>query len=562
MKASGGYVIHRAALVRKGLHVHTSALERPVSDFDVASLNAVQATPWRINQRVYDTMVEAWNSDVLAAGLMKATMRLLPDKLPTDVWERMLKEDQLVHLKMRSEIHAFNASATGRQFAIVDCLSVASELRDERVFYYPHSRCFRGRIHPIPASGPNPQGNDVSKALLEFGHGMALGPDGLYWLLVRFANNCGQDKLPLDERMAWALDQMPLIQQTAVEPLGSPWWYAMDNQGGGVLDEPWQALATLLELADAMSHPGGPEAFVSHLPVALDGACNGIQHLSAMGLDPVGARATNLCSGVPRQDVYAEVAVAVNAMVNRDAAEGSLKAMAWVGQVGRKTVKRAVMTTPYGVTSGGIRLQLIEDGMVPEGEDQGGKAAYLRDCLVVALSETVVSAKEIMLWLQVTALRLAEAGLPFEFRTPTGSLVRQAYHTVYRNRVMTLCGRLQSDEEATDGVLNPKKCALAAAPNTIHAFDATHLSMTVNAAVACGVVDFAMIHDSYGTHAANTTRLSAVLREAFITLYSVDRLQEIADYIGEYAPHVQLEPVPPRKTFDLTQVADAPFFFS
>ena len=562
MKASGGFVVHRAPLVRERLYRHTAILDRPVSDLDLASLNAVQATPWRINHRVLDTMLEAWNGDVPAAGLMKATTKELPDRMADAVWDGMSKEDQLVHLRARGAIHSFNASATGRQFAIVDCLTVASELRDERAIYYPHSRCFRGRIHPVPAFGPSPQGNDVAKALIEFGHGMPLGPDGLYWLLVRFANNCGHDKLPLDERMSWALDQMPLIQQTAVEPLGSPWWYATDEQGGGVLDEPWQALATLLELADAMSHPGGPEAFVSHLPVAMDGACNGIQHLSAMGLDPVGARATNLCAGVERQDVYGDVAKAVNVLVNRDALEGNDIAMAWVGQVGRKTVKRAVMTTPYGVTSGGIRQQLIADGLVPEGEDRGGKAGYLRDCLVLALSETVVSAKEIMLWLQVTALRLAQAGLPFEFRTPTGSLVRQAYHTITSDRIVTLCGRLRAEQAVVDGPLDPKKCALAAAPNTIHGFDATHLSMTVNAAVVCGIADFAMIHDSYGTHAANTTRLSAVLRQTFVELYAVDRLQEIADYINGYAPHVQLEPVPVRKTFDIAQVVDAPFFFS
>jgi DNA-directed RNA polymerase len=44
-----------------------------------------------------------------------------------------------------------------------------------------------------------------------------------------------------------------------------------------------------------------PEEFVSHLPVPLDGSCNGLQHLAAMGRDVVGAQATNIVPAeVPR----------------------------------------------------------------------------------------------------------------------------------------------------------------------------------------------------------------------------------------------------------------------
>ena len=293
----------------------------------------------------------------------------------------------------------------------------------------------------------------------------------------------------------------------------------------------------------------------------MDGACNGIQHLSAMGLDPVGARATNLQPG-PRQDIYTEVANAVRAIVETGAAAGEPMALQWLGKITRKTVKRAVMTTPYGVTDGGIRAQLLSDGLVPDGDSRGEAADYLRDCLVQALGQTVVSAKSIMAWLQAVADRLARAGLPYEFRTPTGSLVRQAYHAVTSDRVETLCGRIRLESEMRDGPLNPRKNALAASPNTIHAFDASHLSRTVYKAKANGIDNFAMIHDSYGTHACDTTRLAAILRETFVEIYSVDRLAEIADYVRAYAPHVELPDLPARGEFDIEEVLNAPFFFS
>ena len=57
-------------------------------------------------------------------------------------------------------------------------------------------------------------------------------------------------------------------------------------------------------------------------------------------------------------------------------------------------------------------------------------------------------------------------------------------------------------------------------PNFIHSFDATHLVMTVNAAVAEGVSSFAMIHDSFGAHACDIPKLKGVLREQFVKLYT------------------------------------------
>ena len=560
MQATGGYVIHKSDLVRKGIYRHTTALERPVSQTDLDALNAVQATPWRINNRVLVVMTEGWNGDHRLAGLLKAEPVAVPDKMPDEAWVGMAAEDKKEHLKARAKIHRGNASAEGRQQALLDCLNVAMELSAKDTIWYPHSRCFRGRIHPLPTVGPNPQGNDISKSLIEFGEGMALGDDGFYWLMVRLANCAGQDKLPLDERVQWVVDNAERIIAAAEAPLEALWWAEVDGKGDAVMDEPWCLLATIFEVADVWM--GGDDfTYVSHLPVAMDGACNGIQHLSAMGLDPVGAKATNLIPG-SRQDIYTEVMKAVIAKVEVDAADGLEVAMGWHGKIDRKTVKRAVMTTPYGVTNGGIRAQLIADGLVPEGDAQGAAADYLRDCLVLALEQTVVSAKSIMAWLQVTAYNLAQAGEAYEFRTPTGSLVRQAYHAISSDRVVTLCGRLRVDTEMADGPLSPRKCALAASPNTIHAFDASHLSATVVKARGLGITSFAMIHDSYGTHAANTTRLAAVLRETFVEIYSVDRIAEIAAYVRGYAPHVELPPLPARGAFDINLVLDSPFFFS
>src|SRR5580693_10340565 len=60
-------------------------------------------------------------------------------------------------------------------------------------------------------------------------------------------------------------------------------------------DHPWLFLAACLEWKRYKEEGPG---MISHLPISMDGSCNGYQHLSAMGLDPIGGRATNL---LPRE---------------------------------------------------------------------------------------------------------------------------------------------------------------------------------------------------------------------------------------------------------------------
>ena len=99
-----------------------------------------------------------------------------------------------------------------------------------------------------------------------------------------------------------------------------------------------------------------------------------------------------------RRDIYTEVAAIVSRMVTEDAGKGDPLAQEWLGRVTRKVVKRAVMTTPYGVTERGIGRQLLLDRHT-DGMDQPAQAAnYLKDLIVKALEETIVSAKQIMAW--------------------------------------------------------------------------------------------------------------------------------------------------------------------
>jgi DNA-directed RNA polymerase, mitochondrial len=62
---------------------------------------------------------------------------------------------------------------------------------------------FRGRVYPIPPH-LNHMGADLNRGMLEFSEGKPLGEEGLRWLKIHLANKIGKDKLPLDERAAYA----------------------------------------------------------------------------------------------------------------------------------------------------------------------------------------------------------------------------------------------------------------------------------------------------------------------------------------------------------------------
>lgn len=554
----GGFVIHKAPAILSGFHRHTLDLDgRPISDFDLAATNRIQATPWTINRRVAEVARRLLVEDVPSPLVPGSELVAVPGRMPDDLWETMDDAARKKHRGTIARAHEENASRKGRRASFLDALDTATEMEAHPAFWFVWTHDFRLRRYPVACGGLSPQGSDLSKNLMMFSRGKPLGDAGFYWLCIRAANAAGHDKLPHDDRFAWAEDNLATMRRIAADPVRHrELWEAVES--------PWEYLATVFELATA-TESGRPAEFISHLPVPQDGSCNGLQHLSAMGLDPIGALATNLCAVPERHDVYLAVAEHARQRVETDAAKGLPTAMVWLGKVDRDAVKRAVLATPYGVTDEGIRRQLVEDGKVPFSEtiSQKDASAYFRDVLVDALSGTVVAAKSIMAWLQTSAFRLAQAGMPMVWKTPTGSTIRQAYVSSTQRQIWTLVGRLAMLSPVKGGTLDAKKQSLGSSPQVVHSFDASHLASTVNTLGARGISDFAMIHDSFGVHACDTPMMNAVLRRAFVTQYAPNRLVELAEGFRSFAPHVDIPEPPARGTFDLAaNVPSAPFFFA
>lgn len=571
----GGYYVTPVDLIHGGFHSHTAALDAPISEETLRALDAIQGTAYRINTTIVEIAWTMYQERIAICGIPDQDDIKLPPRMSDADWEAMEPEAKKEYKKKMADIHAKNAARVSQRLSFDAKVRVAIRMSAYPEIFFPHFLDFRTRIYPIPQD-LHPQSDDIARSFLMYAQGKRLGKAGVKALMIRLANNAGWDKLSRVDKILKVKQHHAEIMDSARDPLdGQRWWCAVDKDGEPVADEPFNLLASCMEYAAAMES-GNPEDFVSYLPCPMDGSCNGLQHLSGgLGRDRRGAIKTNCAANEKREDIYEEVRTIVNRLVSADALAGMPEAQAWVGKVTRTVVKRAVMTTPYGVTERGIRDQLVKDGHVKSlgltNRELGKNAAeYLRDKIVEALSETVVAAKSIMLWIQTVAKELAEAGRPLEWTTPVGNKIRQSYWNVRRQVVNTLLGQVVLWNEDEELGLSVRKQCLASAPNMVHSFDAAHAVRSVNAFVdallARGEIAYVtMIHDSYACHAADYFTMARVLREEFVRIYSDCWLDKLEQEIRSKNPDVNITPwsaVIEMGDFDVTEVLDSEFFFS
>jgi DNA-directed RNA polymerase len=531
------------------------------------ALNRVQATPWQVNQQVYDIFVELFKDGAKLGGLPSVEDDPIPE-CPTSVDRSLAPAD--MPEKMRDTFHAWkslarnahekNAQRKSHRMAILAKLRIAEEIKDRERVYFPHSLDFRGRLYPLTAE-LSPQSDDFAKSMLRFADGKPLGESGGYWLCVHIANLFGEDKISFDDRVMWTMMHKQELIDSANDPLdGQRFW--------SKADDPWCALAACFEFAGWMEQG---DDFVSHLPIAMDGSCSGIQHFSAMLRDQEGGAAVNLTCGEKPSDIYTEV---LNVVKQKLTASAEPLAKVWLDKVDRKMVKRPCMTYAYSVTSVGIRNQIIEEmrkrggGDMMPGVTEWEAGMFLAPIVEESIREVVDRAAEAMDWLKGCAKVISKEGLRVSWRTPLGFPVLQPYN-VQKGKVFKVWYkgtriRLTLNVESLE--INTRKQTSSVAPNFVHSLDATHLMMVVNRLYEEGVTEhYAMIHDSFGVHACDVNELHYIIRDEFIKLYSEDIVQTTQRNFFLQLPGnrwKELPDEPERGELDLEEVRDADFFFA
>jgi DNA-directed RNA polymerase len=565
----GGYLTKhcRLRLIKTGNPNYLEELHAVEMPAVYRSINAIQSTPWRINNGVLALLVEVWEGGGMLGGLPPREQMPLPAK--TFAEDAAADDPKLKAWKMEAaQVYEENARLTSKRVALATQITVAEKFSEFDRIYFPHTMDWRGRIYPVPA-GLNPQGDDVAKALIQFSEGRPLGDNGAYWLAVHGANCAGVDKVSFTDRVQWVQEHEEQILESALNPLdGSRFWATMDS--------PWCFLAFCREWsALIMWHRSGkPMAdFVSHLSVQLDGSCNGLQNFSAMLRDEVGGRATNLVPSEKPSDIYGVVAAEAQRAIDQEALEGDEKAQRWVGKMTRKLSKRNTMTLAYGVTKFGMRDQMIQEFKAMRSKGAKAEDLKIEDALYLAdknwdaVGNVVIAAKAAMSWLQKAASVVAKDGLPVRWVAPSGLLVQQDYRVVIGERIESYVTgqRIQLTLNVTGKEINKRKMASGISPNFVHSLDAAHLVGTVGLCLDNGVTSFSMIHDSFGAHAGAIDVLSQCLREAFVQQYSGDVLGDFRSQLVAALPEELAGDVPPIPAFgslDISAVRNSDYFFA
>ncbi|XP_063699964.1 DNA-directed RNA polymerase, mitochondrial isoform X2 [Culicoides brevitarsis] len=533
----------------------------------IDSINQLQSVPWKVNEDILDVILEVFKnggSDKLNVPPPPSTLAPPPDLDKSDA----TKEEKIQHFKDKMMFKRRQAEMYSLWCDALYRLSLANHFR-KKVFWLPHNLDFRGRAYSIPPH-LNHLGSDLARCLLVFHQKKPLGPDGFAWLKLHCINLTGLKKRDsVQERLLFAEEIMDEILDSADNPLNGRMWWTKS-------DEPWQTLSACQEIAKVL-RSGDPENYLSSYPIHQDGSCNGLQHYAALGRDSIGAYSVNLAPCDVPQDVYSAVAALVEKMRAQEAATKPI-AKVLEGFIRRKVVKQTVMTTVYGVTRFGARLQIakrlkeIDD--FPQ-EHVWEASNYLTTKTLESLREMFTSAKEIQDWFTDCAKHISTTKAEnIEWVTPLGLPVVQPY---------TRSKKPTKDKQSMDIYEKPNtmKQKNAFPPNFIHSLDSSHMMLTSMHCERAGLT-FISVHDCFWTHACNVPTMNKITREQFVALHSQPILEELSKFMiqkysyneSEFAHNgskediaktkmnLSLKQVPKKGDFDLTNVLKSVYFFS
>lgn len=496
------------------------------------ALNTIQRTPFCVNDYVMEALETCWNEGRVF-GKFPRKNYVSYDSKP-DNWEAMTPDDKKGWVGQSKAIRDMNRNVDGNRANMVQDLGVAQKMSQYEQFYLPHNFDFRGRVYPVPRF--NHHRDDHIKALFLFANKKPITESGGAWVAFQVANTGDFDKISkksLDDRLAWVTENHDKIVE-----VGRDWEGTFDYWS--TADKPFQFLAACHEYAN-WSEQG--DNYLCGLPIALDGSNSGIQHYSAASLAEKDGALVNLTPSDVPQDIYQSVADHVNATLKNDS---SVFAKMWLDYgVGRKTVKRNVMTFGYSSAVQGFTNQLKEDLMNPlrdsvtEGliarhpfdmnGDNGQQAArYLAEQNWEAVNEVINNAGTGMRFFRDLADAMATEGKHMSWQTPIGFPVVQRYPKQRTKKLklflhdrehQQLTRQQVSIREEVRNTVAKMKSKQAIAPNIIHSMDSCHLLITVNNGVVNNVKDYFLIHDSFATVPADTWTMFDVVRLSFIAMY-------------------------------------------
>lgn len=523
-------------------------LEKNNMDGVYDCLNTLGDVPFSINKDLYNIINNLWNNgETLGKLNFKKEPLELPKKIKKEEYKGDDFEKDLLEYKKKSfKIHTYNNRILSSKITFELVKGMAENVLNEEEFYIPKNLDFRSRVYDMTTLLNN-QNDDLTKSYIKFKRGKRIGESGLKYMKFSLSGLYGYDKHKFNKRVKWVGDNIEEIT------------LSINNIKNGIADDfikkadkPFQFIAMAIEYLECLKLDN-PHDFVSHLEAQLDGSCSGIQHWCTILKDKEGAKLVNVVSSDQVEDIYRTVSDYIIEVLKMETLPKEIKipkefgnlvksnSIMWLesGLLNRKITKSGVMTTPYSVVKFGLTDQLFDffsklDDKIEQGEantynkelTKGKSLQFFTNVLEYSIEKVLKGVTEGMNYLQELVRIFYSSPLNSEnqikWKTPLGFTIVNEYKLQSQIRVNTFMGdvkyKWQLDEDKKE--MNKNKNSSSIAPNFIHSLDSTHLMMVVNKARKEGMEDFKVIHDSFGTHLADSERFHKIINEEFYNLYN------------------------------------------
>lgn len=536
---NGGYLTESVRQANPLVRRVSKVARLKQGEIPLAMLNSLQHQAYRVNRGVMEVAETLYQQRISVGKFKQDSPIEVAPYLGADDDDEALKEWK----RQRRTAEDFNAQLSQKNWRTTEVMYVARKYKDD-VFWMPASFDYRGRVYFLNTA-LNPQGTDFDKSLLYFDKE---GPVNEWWLAFQVANTYGKDKETMEDRIKWTRGNLSLVSQVATDPLGS-----IGVWGHKDVAEPWCFLAACLEYHACVI---AKTKQASGLPVGIDATCSGLQHLSAMTLDGGAAAMVNVVPTPKPADCYREVAERAKKYIDA-------KFHLWMN---RKVTKRAVMTTPYGVTMSSARgyikeqleKQLKDDPRKEELYQPGVLSSLVKGIFNEAIPDVIPGPVHVMAWLKSSAGKILDSGQEsIKWTTPSGFVVNQDLQKSRQIRVDTrIMGGARINIWVGDGFTGEPDRAhhkSAIAPNVVHSLDASLLHLTF----AFWERPFTVIHDCVLGRSCDMDQLGADIRMHFAEMYKAPVMEDWARQVGVSLPEGLI-----KNTLDIETVNQSEYFFS
>lgn len=576
VSGDGGYLKSPSPLLKKPVK-HNGQVHPNILNFNAetqpewfASINRAQATPYRINEKLF-AMIEAYYSDdITFKKFPKAVNEINAFKAAT----KEIEKRNAKRLKFQGEEFK---PLTDKTVALVvkkhNNNEVESVRRTNAMFqqvrfynkfpaiYFPIFCDYRGRRYPYANSGLSFQGDEMAKALLQFADRYILTEEGVSALFETLGNVIKPigDKMLVEKKEALARIWFEANKETFLN--GDYSMFFLDSHideddknetRKQMFDEPITALAIVLELIGYYTDTTGEfhSSFICHR----DARCSGASIIGTVMRDKDVMEMTSVLDWNNEGklgDAYTAAALKALALCEADAKKGCEFALDLLDfetkLFTRKMFKDPVMiTTAYGGTEYGMREHNKNKfDWEKEGLTRDHKNKF--DTLMMKSLNQALPSCGVYLKAAKEAAKQATAGdkdiITFNNPITHFPVVHKEYkmksrpisivfnHERIRLKIMEPAMKEIKNKDGTKRkVVSVNKMGMvnATAPNIIHSLDSALLSLVER---QLGF-ELSLIHDSLGASANNVRQVVEAYSKATMVLANNNLFNIIFDEMG------------------------------